>query len=396
MKGFKKMFMLILVAMLVAVPVYADDAPVSGAWAVFEGEVMAVPSGQFAGFIVNDDGTQATFMINDETVIVDQNGIISSSQIEIGDTIKVYYIVPEIMLGIYPPQYEAQAVVRVVGDSVVLVGEILFYSIDEQNGSITVSPFGNTVPLRWNVQERVSDMVLGTETVFRPSTTNMHMGEYVVVERKGYGIVLTTQIVDTDVDTLDLNFDTSVFVDVNNQLVEMENLEGRMIIAFADEGWELIRGVTRRDSRIIVLNQPETLQTTDDEPNFYENVRLTIDNKEMLVGNTAMEMTAAPYISQGRTMVPVHYVGYAFGQEITWNGETETVIIAADGETVEMVIGNTTMTINGEEFEMDVAPEITNDRTFLPIAWVAIAFGITEIIWDETHRTIEFSISSAQ
>jgi len=108
-------------------------------------------------------------------------------------------------------------------------------------------------------------------------------------------------------------------------------------------------------------------------------------------------MAVAPYISEGRTMVPVHYVGMAFnlqsGQDIIWDSETRTVTIITGGTIAAMTIGSTTMTINGEEFEMDVEPEITADRTFLPIAWVARALNIAEPVWDGEARTVEFSRS---
>ena len=42
---------------------------------------------------------------------------------------------------------------------------------------------------------------------------------------------------------------------------------------------------------------------------------------------------------------------------------------------------------NGTAITMDVATEITGDRTCLPIAWVASAFGNTAN-WDANARTV--------
>jgi len=55
--------------------------------------------------------------------------------------------------------------------------------------------------------------------------------------------------------------------------------------------------------------------------------------------------------------------------------------------TVELTIGSTTITVNGEEQIMDVAPEISNDRTMLPARWVAEAFG-ARVGWDNVTRTV--------
>jgi len=43
------------------------------------------------------------------------------------------------------------------------------------------------------------------------------------------------------------------------------------------------------------------------------------------------------------------------------------------------------MYVNGQSTRMDVSPEITNDRTFLPARWVAEALG-AEVEWDENTK----------
>ena len=40
-----------------------------------------------------------------------------------------------------------------------------------------------------------------------------------------------------------------------------------------------------------------------------------------------------------------------------------------------MTIDSTTYTVNGVEQTMDVAPEITNDRTYVPVRFVGEALG---------------------
>jgi hypothetical protein len=43
------------------------------------------------------------------------------------------------------------------------------------------------------------------------------------------------------------------------------------------------------------------------------------------------------------------------------------------------------MQVNKSPVHMDVSPEITNDRTFLPARWVAEALG-AEVEWDDTTK----------
>jgi len=53
-------------------------------------------------------------------------------------------------------------------------------------------------------------------------------------------------------------------------------------------------------------------------------------------------------------------------------------------------IGSYTYDINGSYQSSDVAPYIKNNRTYLPIRFVAYSVGITDyyIIWDETNKTV--------
>lgn len=54
------------------------------------------------------------------------------------------------------------------------------------------------------------------------------------------------------------------------------------------------------------------------------------------------------------------------------------------------VIGATTYTVNGVEYTMDVAPYISNSRTYMPIRYIANAMGINDdnILWDANTQTV--------
>ncbi len=53
-------------------------------------------------------------------------------------------------------------------------------------------------------------------------------------------------------------------------------------------------------------------------------------------------------------------------------------------------IGSTSYTLSGESQSMDVAPYIRDNRTFIPIRYVAYALGIADsnIIWDSANQTL--------
>ena len=72
-------------------------------------------------------------------------------------------------------------------------------------------------------------------------------------------------------------------------------------------------------------------------------------------------------------MVPIRALTESFGAEVDFKDNVVTIV---DGDTtIVMTIGETTYTVNGEEKTMDVAPEITNDRTYVPVRFVGEALG---------------------
>ena len=62
------------------------------------------------------------------------------------------------------------------------------------------------------------------------------------------------------------------------------------------------------------------------------------------------------------------------------------VASASDYVELKMTLGKTDYTVNGKTKTMDVAPIIRNDRTMLPVRYVAEALG-AEIAWDGTTST---------
>jgi len=119
----------------------------------------------------------------------------------------------------------------------------------------------------------------------------------------------------------------------------------------------------------------------------------TIGMNYYLLNGSYQVMDAAPYIKNSRTYLPIRYVGYAMGltdAQIQWYEATRTVILTKGNTTVVLVIGSPTMFVNGQARMMDVAPEISNSRTCLPIAWVASAFGYNAA-WNGATQQVTIS-----
>ncbi len=94
-----------------------------------------------------------------------------------------------------------------------------------------------------------------------------------------------------------------------------------------------------------------------------------------------------PVIENGRTLAPIRAVAESLGAEVIWNEDTQGITITDNGIKIEMIIGNTAAYVNGTEVVLDAAPEIRNDRTLVPVRFIAESFNLN-VDWDEASNSI--------
>ncbi len=117
---------------------------------------------------------------------------------------------------------------------------------------------------------------------------------------------------------------------------------------------------------------------------------LTIGSREALFNGKSFPMDAPPYISQGRTMVPLRFISEAFNAHISYDSRTKSISIGFKEKTVSLQINNKRALINNESVELDVPPEIKSGRTFVPLRFIAELFD-TQVEWDNATRQIRIS-----
>jgi hypothetical protein len=130
---------------------------------------------------------------------------------------------------------------------------------------------------------------------------------------------------------------------------------------------------------------------TPADSTYKSNAVFVIGDTNYTVNGVQMTADVAPYLKNDRTYLPVRYVATALGvadANIMWNEAEQSVVIIKGDRVVKLVIGSSTMMINGVPFTMDVAPEIVDPgRTMLPLRWVAQALG-ADVQWDAATQTV--------
>ena len=91
-----------------------------------------------------------------------------------------------------------------------------------------------------------------------------------------------------------------------------------------------------------------------------------------------VEMDVAPFIANNRTMIPIRFVAEALGFKVEWDEPSRTVILTDKDNVVKIPVDTNKIIVNGNEYESDAKPILRNNRTTLPIANIARALGLVD------------------
>jgi len=122
---------------------------------------------------------------------------------------------------------------------------------------------------------------------------------------------------------------------------------------------------------------------------------LTIDDPVYYINGERGVLDVAPRIVSDRTFVPVAFVATNLGADVTWEGETRTVVLVRGDDVLRFVIDSPSYTVNGAVKALD-APAFIDaaaSRTLVPVSFVAQALG-GKVSWEGSTRTVTITMGA--
>jgi hypothetical protein len=117
-------------------------------------------------------------------------------------------------------------------------------------------------------------------------------------------------------------------------------------------------------------------------------LRFAIGSTNVNVSGINEELDVAPFIVSGRTQVPLRFIGEKLGATIGWDGTERKVTYTTSDVVIQLWIDNPVATVNGVSVTLDVAPFIVNGRTVVPIRFVSENLGATVEWISETKEIL--------
>ena len=103
------------------------------------------------------------------------------------------------------------------------------------------------------------------------------------------------------------------------------------------------------------------------------------------VGGEEIESDVAPQIINNRTFVPLRAIFEALDIAVDYDAATKTITAKGADKTFELTIGSNIVKVNGEEKQIDAPAIIKDNRTLVPLRACAESFGF-EVDWNDKTR----------
>lgn len=117
---------------------------------------------------------------------------------------------------------------------------------------------------------------------------------------------------------------------------------------------------------------------------------LVLGQKSMTVNGTKKAIDAAPVLKNGTTYVPIKHVLDAFGGQASWDSKNQRITVLRGGKLIDLVVGQKEFILNGKRQSATVAPYVTGGRTLVPLRLVSEQLGLT-VKWEQKTKTVTIS-----
>jgi N-acetylmuramoyl-L-alanine amidase len=111
------------------------------------------------------------------------------------------------------------------------------------------------------------------------------------------------------------------------------------------------------------------------------------DDINLIVGGKMLSPDVPPLLVHDRTMVPIRIISEELGAKVDWDLAQQKVHISNGASDITMWVGKSTAKVNGKDKTLDAPPLLKNDRTLVPIRFIAESMGTT-VGWEQNTQTV--------
>lgn len=115
---------------------------------------------------------------------------------------------------------------------------------------------------------------------------------------------------------------------------------------------------------------------------------LAKDNIKVYLNQERMNFSETPYMKNDRVLVPMRDIFEQLNATVEWDDATQSITAKRNDITAVLAIGMNNMYVNGNTIYLEVVPELTKDKTFVPLRAVSEMFGC-DVNWNENENRVD-------
>ncbi|MBP1930588.1 N-acetylmuramoyl-L-alanine amidase family protein [Ammoniphilus resinae] len=108
---------------------------------------------------------------------------------------------------------------------------------------------------------------------------------------------------------------------------------------------------------------------------------------QLVVEGKSIQTDVAPTLVENRTFVPIRVVATNLNATVQWIEKEKKIEITDSANHITMVVGDKMALVNSQEVQMDVPPIVKEGRTLVPLRFVGESLG-TNVGWEPNTKTV--------
>lgn len=120
---------------------------------------------------------------------------------------------------------------------------------------------------------------------------------------------------------------------------------------------------------------------------FYDLINEDMDAMKVLIDDKRVYYDEQPRMENGRTLVPLRKTAEALDMQVSWDDATQTVTAMKQGKEIKLKINDDTVYVNGEAVKIDVPARIVNGRTLIPLRFIGENLD-SGVAWDAPNNAV--------
>lgn len=116
-------------------------------------------------------------------------------------------------------------------------------------------------------------------------------------------------------------------------------------------------------------------------------MKLQVGSAAMTLNGVVSKLDAAPVLVGGSTYVPLAVVSKGFGGTVAWDAVKKQVTVKSGTKTLVFTLGSKAVTVNGVGQTISAAPFVSAGRTMVPLRAVGELLGL-QVAWNAVDKSI--------